>query len=126
MLRGTVIGESLRPGARIEDVPLRVTCIRRGGPAELSAAQIAAGVPKRWTLIEFEADEADADKLATSIASALDDTGWYVDFHSTTDSYVIFSGRTFRYARGDARGRAAAIEFGRSRGVPDSQLDWPT
>jgi hypothetical protein len=36
----------------------------------------------------------------------------------------VFAGKIFRYRRGDQTGRAAAVEYGRTVGVPDHQLDW--
>jgi hypothetical protein len=125
VLKGTIIGESLVPGARIEGLVLRVSRIRRGGPAELSAAQLAAGIPRTWTLIEFEADETEADRLTGLLSASLDTGGWYVDFHSPTTTYVVFKGRVFGYRRGDRRGRNEVIAHGRTLGIPDSQLDWP-
>ena len=40
------------------------------------------------------------------------------------DHVVVFPGRTFRYAKGDRTGRAAAVEHGRAIGGPEHQLDW--
>jgi hypothetical protein len=37
----------------------------------------------------------------------------------------VFSGRVFRYPRGDLAVPAKAEEYGRSVGVPEAQLDWP-
>ena len=38
---------------------------------------------------------------------------------------MVFRGAVFRYAKGDADGRADAQAFARHRGVPDTQIDWP-
>jgi hypothetical protein len=51
--------------------------------------------------------------------------GWYTDLHSTEETFVVYAGRVFRYPRGDSAGRAEAEAYGRSHGVPESQLDWP-
>jgi hypothetical protein len=51
--------------------------------------------------------------------------GWYCDFRSETETFVVFAGRTFRYQRGDATGRAATATYASSVGVPAAQLDWP-
>ena len=51
--------------------------------------------------------------------------GWYVDLHTADESFVVFASRVFRYARGDAAGRAAAESHARANGVPDAQIDWP-
>jgi hypothetical protein len=37
---------------------------------------------------------------------------------------VVFSGRIFRYRRGDKSERAKVEEHARAVGVPDEQLDW--
>jgi hypothetical protein len=60
MVSGTIIGESIRVGAALDGIPLTVRRIRRGGPEQLSPRQEAAGMPSRWTLIEFEIDDHDA------------------------------------------------------------------
>lgn len=46
------------------------------------------------------------------------------DFHSDDTVWVAFSGRYFKDAKGDDRGRAAAIRHGSQAGVPSAQLDW--
>jgi hypothetical protein len=125
MVSGTIIAESIRFGASLEGVPLTVRRIRRGGPDRLSPEQEAAGIPLKWTLIEFEVDDDQAPVLADALAEVLDDTGWYVDFRSLEETFVVFAGRVFRYPRGDENGRAEAASYGRSRGVPEAQLDWP-
>ena len=51
--------------------------------------------------------------------------GWYCDFRSPTETFVVFSERVFRYPRGDTVGRSEAEAHARSVGVPESQLDWP-
>jgi hypothetical protein len=118
MLRGAIVAESLRPGEVLEGVPLVVRKLER----------IEAGVreqPRLWTLLWFEADEADADRLAVALADAFEaNGGWYADFHSDAVVTVAFAGRTFRYRRGDDVERAEVAEYARSVGVPEEQLDW--
>jgi hypothetical protein len=125
MASGTIIGESIRFGAALDGIPLTVRRIRRGGPEQLSPQQEAAGMPSRWTLIEFEVEDHDALALASALADVLEDSGWYVDFHSSGEKFVVFAGRVFRYHRGDELGRAEAEAYARARGVPQAQLDWP-
>jgi len=118
MVRGAIVAESLRVGAVIEEVPLVVHKLER----------IDAGLeeqPPQWTLLWFEAADADADRLAEALADALEARGgWYADFHTETHVTVVFSGRIFRYRRGDQGERAEVEEYARSVGVPDEQLDW--
>jgi len=54
----------------------------------------------------------------------LDQPGWYADFRSDTETFVVFPGRVFRYHRGDAAARAATQTYGSQLGIPQPQLDW--
>lgn len=118
VVRGALIGESLRTGASLDQVPLTVTRITR----------LDAGMgdqPPIWTIVEFEAPDDRADALAAALADALAvEHGWYSDFHSSTEVTVVFAGRVFRYQRGDRVRRAEVEAYGRSVGVPAVQLDW--
>lgn len=121
MIEGTLIAESLRVGANPENLKLTVRNISRLRPENTTADQ-----PEIWTLLDFEADEAEADELARTFADALDDRpSWYVDFRSPAETFVVFPGHIFRYPRGDDLGRAQAKTHGRQLGIPESQLDWP-
>lgn len=120
MIEGTLIAESLRVGTELGGVRLVARKIRRA-----SAGDVSAGQPELWTLIEFEADEQDAEVLAGVLAKILEQQGWYTDFRTPDETFVVFSGRIFRYPRGDGPGRAEAAAYGRSMGVPEPQLDWP-
>jgi hypothetical protein len=121
MLKGTLLAESLRIGASLDVAGLRVTRLSRHDvSASTSSAQ-----PPVWTFLDFEADDDVADPLAQSLAGALlANGGWYADFTVGDDHVVVFAGKIFRYRRDDQTGRAAAVEYGRTVGVPDHQLDW--
>ena len=121
MIEGTLIAESIRAGAELGGVRLVTREIRR-----LPQGDVPAGQPEVWTLIEFEAEEPDAEILAGALAEVLDaEHGWYADFHTRDETFVVYSGRVFRYPRGDSGGRAEATAYGRSVGVPENELDWP-
>jgi hypothetical protein len=121
MITGTLIAESLRVGAELGGVRLVVGKVRRADQGDTGAGQ-----PEVWTLIEFEADEADAGALAAAFSEVLDQPGgWYVDFRTPAETFVVYARRVFRYPRGDASGRAEAAAYGRAVGVPEDQLDWP-
>ena len=118
--QGTLIAESLRPGAVI-DVQLTVSTIARRDVGDLDAGQ-----PRTWTFIEFNGSSDQAQLLARRLELALDSTGgWYCDFHTEAETFVVFAKATFRYPRGDEEGRSNAAAHARSVGVPPSQLDWP-
>jgi hypothetical protein len=118
---GTLIAESLRVGAVIEGIRLVTTKFARADVGDVSASQ-----PLTWTFIEFEVAEDDAERLALALEHSLQRPGgWYCDFRSNDETFVVFAERTFRYPRGDRAGRAEATQFGRAVGVPEAQLDWP-
>jgi hypothetical protein len=120
-LAGRLIAESLRVGSVLEDITLTVTKISR---ADLGAVE--AGQPRTWTFVDFEAADEDAERLAVALERVLERVGgWYCDFRNDDETFVVFAGRTLRYRRGDESGRIAAVEYGRSVGVPEAQLDWP-
>jgi hypothetical protein len=120
-LAGALIAESLRVGAVLVGVPLTVTRISREDVGDTTVGQ-----PLTWTFINFEASADEADTLANALSEALDPAlGWYCDFRTAEETFVVFAGRVFRYRRGDRGQRAEAEEYGRSMGVPEPQLDWP-
>jgi hypothetical protein len=86
-------------------------CVRRGhqGCAEV---------------IEFEVSEASVDVFADELSTALEHGPWYCDFRSDHETFVVFAGQVFRYARADKRAREEAEQYARSVGVPESQIDW--
>jgi hypothetical protein len=119
MIEGTLIAESLRVGTDLEDLGLTVR--------KISRYQVRAPTPDQpgiWTLLDFEAAEPEAEKLARAFADSLGQPGWYANFQSPAESFVIFPGRVFRYRRGDETGRAEAQAYGRQLAIPEPQLDW--
>jgi hypothetical protein len=122
MIEGTLITESLRVGTSLENLELTVRKISKLRPGDTTPEQ-----PEIWTLLEFEAGDADAGELARAFAGALDDQpmAWYADFRSPAETFVVFPGRIFRYQRGDHVGRAEAEAHGRQLAIPETQLDWP-
>ncbi|MCX4902893.1 hypothetical protein [Streptomyces sp. NBC_00878] len=120
MLEGVLIAESLRVGAQLTGIPLRITRLTRVEMTNRGEEQ-----PRLWTLLDFAAEELEAQRLADQLASCLSSTGgWYADFHTSHDTFVIFADKVFRYPRGEAEGRREARDYGRSVGVPEQQLDW--
>jgi hypothetical protein len=120
VLKGTLLAESLRPGMELRVAGLRLTRLsRRDVSASVSPTQ-----PALWTFLEFEGDDDVADALAHSLARCLREGEWYADFVVGDEHVVVFADKVFRYRRGDQSGRAEAIEYGRTTGVPDHQLDW--
>ncbi|WP_329599801.1 hypothetical protein OIE43_41420 [Streptomyces pseudovenezuelae] len=120
VLEGVLIAESLRVGAELVDVPLQVTKIVR-----LEVESAAAEQPQQWTLLDFAAEEGDAEPLAEQLSACLAPTGgWYVNYNTMAEAFVVFAGKVFRYPRGQVEGRRRAQDYARSIGIPEPQLDW--
>jgi hypothetical protein len=122
MIKGVLLAESLRLDATVAVPGLQLHSVRR---SDVSASA-TDDQPDVWTFIEFTGPESISDQLAQTLSGALRaDGGWYVDYSTEKDHVVIFSGRVFRYRKGDAMGRAEARAHGLSLGTPEHQLDWP-
>jgi hypothetical protein len=120
MFNGALIMESLKVGTRLRDLNIKISELYRFQPKGTASYQ-----PDTWTILELEIEDDDAPQIAESFAGALSEPGWYVDFRSPSETFIVFPGRVFRYPRGDETGRAEAQAHGRSVGVPEPQLDWP-
>jgi hypothetical protein len=120
MATGTIVSESLRLGAALEGIELKVRRLLRVAITNATPSQ-----PDRWTLIDFEIPDEAAPDVAAALAKVLDVGGWYVDFHTADDKYVVFADKVFRYRRGHPAGRQEAAAYALAAGVPTSQLDWP-
>ena len=115
---GNLLAESLRKDAPLDAPSLSVRRILRTDAGDPSADQ-----PLTWTFIEFEIPGDNIDVFAEVLAGALE-PGWYCDFRSEDETFVVFADRVFRYPRGDTSGRESAEEYARSVGVPEAQIDW--
>jgi hypothetical protein len=120
MIQAYIIAESMKPGSSLEGISMTLTRISRALSGNASADQ-----PRAWTFIEFETMES-PDRLADALAAVLDDnpSRWYAHFVARDEMFVAFPKRVFRYQLGDATGRRKAQDYGRSIGIPASQLDW--
>ena len=118
MFRGCVLAESLRTGVEATLPGLTLVRIRRQDVS-------GSSTPSVRTFLDVEVPDDRADELAVLLAAALSpDGGWYADYQSETEHVVVFSGRWFRYRKGDDTARAEAVAFGRAAGIPEHQLDW--
>jgi hypothetical protein len=68
--QGTLIAKSLRTGTALNGLRLVIREVRR-----YQVSNAAPYQPKVWTAIEFEADGADAQALASAFAGSLDGAG---------------------------------------------------
>jgi hypothetical protein len=120
MALGYVLVESMRPGTRLEGLPLTLKKIERSPMRNATPDQ-----PSVWTTVEFDFPEEEACRIAAALTGVLDKHGgWYSHFNVNLETFVIYASRVFRYPSGDKAARAEAEEYGRSVGVPEPELDW--
>jgi hypothetical protein len=117
MWKGLLLKESLRDLGVLADL-----CITRTEVWQVANA--AENQPSTWTALTFEAEDAQAERLAEALSQVLHPQGWYLNASTEEEVYVIFPRKVFRYRKGDGAGREAAKQFGRTVGIPEAQLDW--
>jgi hypothetical protein len=121
MASGYILVEGMRPGSRLEGLPLTLRAIER----RLPRSDAAPDQPSVWTTVEFDFPDEDAERIAQAFSEVLGERGgWYTDFTVGGETFVVFANRIFRYPSGDEAGRTEAQAYGRSVGVPETQLDW--
>jgi hypothetical protein len=116
MLSGLILKESLSDLGLLDNLHITKTEVWQ-------VTNAVAWQPSTWTAVSFEADEAQADQLAEQMSLALKPR-WYINASTSGLVYVIFTGRVFKYPKGDGNKRLAVQDYARSVGVPESQLDW--
>lgn len=74
----------------------------------------------RWHLFTVMALEEDIKKLASNLKPAK----WYAHFWNGDDVIAIFPNKTFNFKHSDKSTWKDAIEYGKSLGIPEEQLDF--
>lgn len=117
---GLVIAESLRADA---DIQLwegtRLDRVQR-----VAIADPAPGQPDTWTMLTVSLPARFGPSFVAWLERSLIAGPWYADLDDSIHHYVVFSGRTFRYALDDPEGPDEARRFGHLLGIPHDQLDW--
>jgi hypothetical protein len=72
-----------------------------------------------WHILWVEADEGGLEAVKNNIGDK-----WYAHFASSNTGLVIFKDRIFEMDTGDRKTWEAAIDYGKSIGIPDEQLDF--
>jgi hypothetical protein len=76
----------------------------------------------RWHLYQVRVSLDQINELAKHV---IDD--WYIHFWNGSDIIALFSGnKQFHFNYDDKETWREVIEYGRSIGIPDEQLDFPT
>lgn len=75
---------------------------------------------KRWHLLTVEASEKVIEKLAEYIKPEK----WYAHFWNGEDVIAVFPKKVFRFKFSDKSTWKETIEYGKSIGIPEKQLDF--
>lgn len=119
--RGQLIAESIRVGASLRGLPMRLLGVTRVAPA---VENLGPAQPRVWTFIGFEAEDAAAESIADGLREVLSDGPWYCNFSTAEEMWVVFAGMAFHYRKGDGDARSVVVDYARRQGVPEPQLDW--
>lgn len=73
-----------------------------------------------WHLSYVEVDEKTINELIKELKQ-----GWYAHFWKGRDIIAIFKGKKFKFNFDDKLTWKDAVEYGKSIGIPEEQLDFP-
>lgn len=107
--KGTIVQESLQDDRQINDfqvIGLKVTS--QNNPHD------------RWHLCTVLITESDIEKLASNLKPQK----WYAHFWCDDQVIAVFPQKIFKFLHSDKSTWAQAIEYGKSVGIPDKQLDF--
>ncbi len=119
MFTGLIIKESLRNDAVLADMGVQIVRVEKWDVGE----RAAEFQPDTWNAIFVEGSEEKIDEITSKLSQAVLPK-WYANLSDATTEYVIFHGKIFKHLKGDKTDAAEAIEYGKSVGIPDHQLDW--
>lgn len=106
---GIVVKESLEDNRTINELEVkRVEMSKSEDPAD------------RWHMYKVIVSKGDIDKLAKTIKQ-----GWYMHFWKGRQVIAIFRGKRFMFNFDDQETWQPVLEYGRSLGIPEEQLDFP-
>lgn len=80
--------------------------------------------PKQWTAIYFEVTKKKVNEAAEQLSRALKPKGWYLNIFGENIIFVVFPNKVFRYKKENISEKIRAIEYGKTIGIPENQLDW--
>ena len=119
MYTGLIVKESLKNFRILEDKDIKISRIEKWELGE----RAADFQPANWTAIFVEGAEENIDQVAKKISKAILNR-WYANLSDELTEFVIFQNRIFKHKRGYKEDAKEAIEYGKSIGIPEHQLDW--
>ncbi len=117
MFSGKIIRESLKDVFILND--LKIT-----HEETWNIDHAAFDQPNVWHVVSVEISDEEIERVSEALSHALDVGKWFVDFTDGQVIFVIFREKIFRYKKGDREQYEHVRSFGRSLGIPESQLHW--
>jgi len=113
--RGVIVSESLKEPSQIDDFEVF--------RAKISKKDLDLGEGKqgRWHLYYVHATDSQIGGLLRRVKP-----GWYCHFWRGNRLLVVFPGKRFEMLVNDKSTWKDAVEYGRSVGIPDEELDFQT
>jgi len=116
---GTIIGESLADQDFLTKVKIVKTDIEPTTPEHQTPWL------HQWTLHTIEVSQPSAAKIAHELSLSLDEKHhWYADFKNDHHHYIVFSHKVFQVDRQHPEQYQPVVEYGKSLGIPEYQLDF--
>lgn len=106
---GTIVEESLKDNRLINE--LNILGVR---------VSLAEKPENRWHLYKVSIDETQIG----SLAQELKPEKWYMHFWHNDHVIAVFPNKTFRFLYSDQSTWSEAIEYGKTLGIPEEQLDF--
>jgi len=76
---------------------------------------------KYWTMIWFSSDVID---FPERLSNALISGNWFADMKKGNCKYIVFKDKVLSYGIGNAEEKERVLEYCRSVGIPESQMNW--
>lgn len=106
---GTIVEESLDDNRVLNGVEIiRFKITKDDDPAE------------RWHLYKVRVSKEDIENLSKYLKAGK----WYMHFWDGRDVIAIFKNKVFEFNFDNKSTWRGAVEYGRSQGIPDEQLDF--
>src|SRR4051812_3754335 len=106
---GTIIEESLEDNRILNDIEIISFRISKDEDPQ-----------DRWHLYKAKVSREDIEKLSKYIKVGK----WYMHFWEGTDVIAVFWGKIFEFNYADKSTWKEVLEYGRSQGIPEEQLDF--
>ena len=107
-LKGTIVLESLNDDRILNEVEVSHFRVTKEETSD-----------ERWHMFTVRADEGTVARLAGFLKP-----GWYAHFWNGDDVVAVFQGQTFNFKYSDRSTWKEAVEYGKSLGIPEEQLDF--